>query len=235
MSNPYFRFKQFVIYQDNCAMKVGTDGVLLGAWTNVTGARQILDVGTGTGLISLQLAQRNPYAHITAVEIDEPAAVQATENINRSNWKNRMEVICCHFKDYFPKVKYDVIVSNPPYFMNDLKCPDSRRNTARHAQDLSYDLLFRHSSHLLAPQGTVSIIVPAELASIAIDTAWSHELHLFRRTNVYTSPKKKCKRVLMSFKSLQGPCTIDNLYIETENHEYTDNYIALTRDFYLKM
>ena len=139
MPNPYFSFKQFTVYHDRCAMKVGTDGVLLGAWTDVSGARDILDIGTGTGLIALMLAQRSE-AHIVAVDIDEDAVKQAKENVEKSPWPGRIEVerhdICCFNSD----IRYDVIVSNPPYFFNSLKCPDGQRNIARHTVGLNFEL-----------------------------------------------------------------------------------------------
>ena len=120
MSNPYFQFKQFTVRHDKCAMKVGTDGVLLGAWAPVQNAKYILDVGAGSGLISLQLAQRNPWASITSIEIDPAAAAQAKENIQSSPWSDRMEVICSDFRDYHAENKFDLIVSNPPYFVDAL-------------------------------------------------------------------------------------------------------------------
>lgn len=143
-------------------MKVGTDGVLLGAWAPADKAKRILDVGTGTGLIALQLAQRNPHARITAIEIDAAAAGQATENVSHSPWAGRVEVICHDFRDYQPENRFDLIISNPPYFIDALKCPDEQRCTARHTGNLNYDLLFRRSASLLEEQGVVSIIIPAE-------------------------------------------------------------------------
>ena len=125
MSNPYFQFKQFTVWHDKCAMKVGTDGVLLGAWTSVQGAHSILDVGTGTGLVALMLAQRSlPNTNIVALEIDEAAARQAKENIVRSPWKKQIEVVQADFRKYQSPEKFDVIVSNPPYFVDSLGCPD---------------------------------------------------------------------------------------------------------------
>lgn len=142
MPKSSFKFKQFTIFHDKCAMKVGTDGVLLGAWAPADKAKRILDVGTGTGLIALQLAQRNPHARITAIEIDAAAAGQATENVSHSPWADRVEVICHDFRDYQPENRFDLIVSNPPYFIDALKCPDEQRCTARHAGNLNYDYCF---------------------------------------------------------------------------------------------
>ena len=136
MPNPYFQFKRFTVYHDRCAMKVGTDGVLLGAWTDVSSSQQILDIGTGTGLIALMLAQRNVTAHITAIDIDEEAIEQAQGNIAASPWKNRIEVMKQDFCQYSANRLFDTIVSNPPYFNQSLKGPDSQRNTARHTDSL---------------------------------------------------------------------------------------------------
>ena len=147
MPNPYFQFKQFTVRHDKCAMKVGTDGVLLGAWAPVQDVKRILDVGAGSGLISLQLAQRNPEAVITSVEIDPAAAAQAQENIQSSPWSNRMEVVCCDFRKYHPEDKFDLIVSNPPYFVDALRCPDNQRCMARHTSEHSrYDWRRRWTS-----------------------------------------------------------------------------------------
>ena len=133
MSNPYFQFKQFTVWHDKCAMKVGTDGVLLGAWTSVESAHRILDIGTGTGLVALMLVQRSlPDANIVALEIDEAAVGQARENIIRSPWKERVEVVQADFRKYRSSDKFDVIVSNPPYFVDSLECPDRQRTAARH-------------------------------------------------------------------------------------------------------
>lgn len=157
-------------------MKVGTDGVLLGAWAPVESSKRILDVGTGTGLISLQLAQRNSDAIITAIEIDEAAAGQAKENVARSPWSNRIEIVCCDFRNYASKEKFDLIASNPPYFIDALRCPDEQRRLARHTGELNYELLFRNSTRMLSEQGGVSIIVPAEVEKAVIDTVWTHKL-----------------------------------------------------------
>src|SRR5574344_2567439 len=131
MSNSYFRFKQFSVFQERCAMKVGTDGVLLGAWAKVDAANRILDIGTGTGLVALMLAQRST-AMITAVEIDEEAAIQAEENFCQSPWANRFEVVNSDITSYETDALFDVIVSNPPYFVDSLQCPDGQRSLARH-------------------------------------------------------------------------------------------------------
>lgn len=235
MSNSSFQFKQFTVWHDRCAMKVGTDGVLLGAWAPVENYKRILDVGSGTGLISLQLAQRNAQADITAIEIDEAAAGQACENVARSPWADRIHVVCCDFRNFQSETRFDLIVSNPPYFMDALKCPEEQRRVARHTGELNYELLFHQSSGLLEEQGSVSVIIPAEVEKTVIDTAWKYKLFPHSRLRVYTKPGKPCRRVLLSFGFGEKECADKELCIETVHHQYTSQYIALTKDFYLKM
>ena len=131
MSNPYFQFKQFKVCHDRCAMKVGTDGVLLGAWASLENAATVLDIGTGAGLIALMAAQRNPVARIAAVELDADAACQAAENVQASPWSSRVEVICADAKAYEPGMRFDAIVSNPPYFASSLKSPEAFSELAK--------------------------------------------------------------------------------------------------------
>lgn len=235
MSNPYFQFKQFTIWHDKCAMKVGTDGVLLGAWAAAENIFQVLDVGTGTGLIALMLAQRNPQAQITAVEIDATASTQAKLNAIRSPWADRIDVICNDFRLFQTKNKYNLIVSNPPYFVDALNCPDKQRNMARHTCELNYELLFQRSAQLLCEQGRVCIIIPAEVEKLVIDTAWKYKLYPSRRLRVFTKPGKPCRRVLISFSLQEKECVEEMLCIEVEHNQFTPEYIALTKDFYLKM
>lgn len=235
MSNSFFKFKQFTVFHDRCGMKVGTDGVLLGAWVCVKNTQRILDVGTGSGLISLQIAQRNKNVELVAIDIDEEAAEQAFENVKASPWSNRIQVICNDFRYYSDYKKFDAIVSNPPYFIDALRSPDTKRRVARHMEKLNYDLLFQHSKLLLTPQGHISIIIPTELEKIVIDTAWKYAFYPSRKTNVYTRPLKPCRRILFEFKPLQTICKVNSLYIENGNGKYSDEYVALTHDFYLYM
>lgn len=235
MSNSSFQFKQFTIRHDRCAMKVGTDGVLLGAWAQIDNSKRILDVGTGTGLISLQLAQRTIDTEIVAIEIDEAAAGQACENIARSPWADRVKIICNDFRNFQTEEKFDLIVSNPPYFIDALKCPDEQRRLARHTGELNYELLFSRSANLLKEQGRVSIIIPSEAENVVIDTAWKYKLLLHNRLRVYTKPGKPCRRVLLTLGFQEKECIEQEICIETLHHQYTPEYIALTKDFYLKM
>lgn len=234
MSDSSFLFKQFIIRHDRCAMKVGTDGVLLGAWAPVAQAHTALDVGTGTGLVALQLAQRNPFLCVTAIEIDAPAAMQAAENVTASPWPDRIEVVCTDFKDFQPAAGFDLIVSNPPYYVDALPCSDHQRNTARHAGSLNYDLLFLRSARLLNEGGLVSIIITSEMESQAEDAAWMQGLYPQRRTHVYTKTGQSARRVLITFGRQLGPVDEDTLYIHQANGDYTNDYRRLTGEFYLK-
>ena len=208
-------------------MKVGTDGVLLGAWAPVDQAHTALDVGTGTGLVALQLAQRNPHLRVTAVEIDAPAAAQAAENVAGSPWPDRIEVVCADFNDFQPDGRFDLIVSNPPYFVDALPCPDRQRNTARHAGGLNYDLLFRRSARLLSEGGVVSIVIPSEVERAAEDAAWMQGLYPQRRTRVYTKAGKPARRVLVTYGRRLGPVAEDTLYIHQAGGDYSDDYRRL--------
>lgn len=235
MPNPYFSFKQFTVRHDRCAMKVGTDGVLLGAWIDLNSSRRILDIGTGTGLIALMLAQRCSDARIIAVDIDSAAVEQAQENIQASPWKNRVEVLQQDICTYHPHGTFDTIVSNPPYFIDSLKCPDGQRSTARHTDTLDADRLIGKVSELLSPDGSFSIILPAEQTEDLIRVADEKGLYPSRQTRVITRPGLSPKRILMEFRKISTVFQPDELVIELERHVYSEEYIALTKEFYLKM
>ena len=235
MPNPYFSFKQFTVYHDRCAMKVGTDGVLLGAWTDVSSSKHILDIGTGTGLIALMLAQRCSCAQITAIDIDLMAVGQARENIEASKWGNRVNVTLQDLNTYTPNCLFDTIVSNPPYFVDSLKSVDSQRTMARHTDTLSAIVLFRKTAELLSDEGKFSLIIPFDQKDYFISLAKEEGLFLSRLTNVITRPGIPPKRSLMEFKKQISVCEENSLIIEIDRHVYTDEYISLTREFYLNM
>ena len=235
MPNPYFAFKQFTVRHDRCAMKVGTDGVLLGAWTDLSHSRRILDIGTGTGLIALMLAQRCMDARITAIDLDSAAVEQAQENIQASPWKDRIEALQQDICTYHPNGTFDTIVSNPPYFIDSLKCPDGQRSTARHTDTLDADRLIGKVSELLTSDGRFSIILPAEQTEDLIRVAGEKGLHPSRQTWVITRPGLSPKRILMEFRKTPATLQPDELVIELERHVYSEEYIALTQEFYLKM
>lgn len=234
MSNSYFQFKQFTISQDKCAMKVGTDGVLLGAWANVEQATNILDIGTGTGLVALMAAQRS-QARITGLEIDADAASQAMENVSVSPWKDRVIIIREDFCTYNTEEKFDAIVSNPPYFINSQASPNGQRNIARHCGRLDFRSLVWGASRLLAEAGELSLILPAYALPEVSGIARENGLYPARQLNIKTIPEKEAGRILIAFRPQATPFEEDEILIEKGRHIYSDEYIALTKAFYLYM
>lgn len=236
MANNYFKFKQFTISQERCAMKVGTDGVLLGAWADCENAKTILDIGTGTGLIALMLAQRST-AHIDAIEIDQSASEQAGENVTKSPWKSRISVINKSLQQFTEQIdkKYDLIVSNPPFFQNSLYAPNQSRTNARHNASLEYEDILDASLKLLSNNGTLSLILPYLEGTMFIVKAAEKGLYCVRQTNVLPNPGKAPKRLLLEFTKIKKPLVEQEIIIElNKRHEYSDAYKNLTRDFYLK-
>lgn len=234
MAEGYFRFKQFTVWHDRCAMKVGTDGVLLGAWAAAENVHRVLDVGCGSGLIALMLAQRFTHAAVVAVEIDGNAALQARENVSSSPWESRIEVVQSDFRAYTSERLFDLIVSNPPYFVDSLLPPSKDRSLARHATGLNYEVLFSHGRELLAEDGRFCVILPAELESLAVDAAFRHGLHADRKLCVYTKQGKPLRRVLLSFSTSIEPCTTEILCLMNADGSYSEAYKTLTGDFYIK-
>ena len=235
MSNDYFQFKQFTIKQDKCAMKVGTDGVLLGAWASVDKAERILDVGTGTGLIAIMLAQRS-NAQIDAIEIDEEASEQAFDNASTCPWSERITIYNKSFQEYFCKdvPKYDLIVCNPPYFSNSLKAPDERRSAARHDDNFPLEDFFLKCREHLTGQGKLAIIFP--FLDLKENTVLGKEngLLIYRKTIVFPVLHKKPVRCMVQFSKLCSVLQEDEIIIETfKRHNYTKEYKELTKDFYL--
>ena len=236
MSNNFFRFKQFTVFQDCCAMKVGTDGVLLGAWAEAYKRNNVLDVGTGTGLIALMIAQRNTNATIDAIDIDEGCVMQAKRNISESPFSNRVNVEKSSFQDFAARNdnKYDLIVSNPPYFHNSLKSPNLHRNYARHTDSLSFYEIISDGVSLLTESGSISLILPYEFKTSVLMHAKTVGLFAKRITNVFPLPHKPAKRFLIEFGMSDTECVEDNLIVELSRHKYTDEYNALTNEFYLQ-
>ena len=236
-----FRFKQFFIEDSKCAMKVGTDGVLLGAWCPVSGyglqvtGYRILDVGTGSGLIARMLMQRCPEATVEGIDIDDAAVEQAREN--------GVNAYCSPLQDWsmgygLPVTGdgYDLIVSNPPYFQNSLKNPDAGRKTARHTDTLSYQELVQHSARLLREGGQLALILPAEAEDEIREIAAAEGLMPTHVTRVYSKESKPARRVLLSFeisRSRNLETTTDSLVLENEKGGRSAAYSELTKDFYL--
>jgi len=221
-------------------MKVGTDGVLLGAWAPTAVSRQpsairILDVGTGSGLIALMLAQRCPNAQIDAIDIDEAAVEQARGNAEISDFKSQISNFVSRLQDWKPETKYDLIVSNPPYFQNSLKNPDKGRELARHTDSLSYRELLAHSARLLKDEGQLALILPAEAETEVRGTAADHSLYFTRVTRVFSKETKPARRVMIAFShqpSAVSPIE-DTLVLEDEKGGRSAAYSELTKDFYL--
>lgn len=234
-----FRFKQFEIRQDRCAMKVGTDGVLIGAWAEVSGARAVLDAGCGTGLISLMVAQRNGESRIDAVEIDQDAAEQAKENVKRSAWAERINVVNVDVRQWCETVqtRYDLVISNPPYFSNSLGCPDEGRLKARHDESLSLEELAAGVSRVMSADGRFCVILPYREAERMVMTCEVEGLYPNRQTDVYGRTDAEFPvRVMMEFvRSVTGESRRASLYIEKSRNVYTDEYTDLTKVFYLNM
>ena len=237
MSNSYFRFKQFVVRQDRCAMKVGTDGVLLGAWTNVEHAHRILDIGTGTGLISLMLAQRNADASIVALEIDEEAADQAEENVRFSPFSERIDIRRIPFQEFSAKStqKFDLLVSNPPFFADSLRSPDHSRSLARHSDTLSLEELFCGAKQIATKHARFSVIIPYLQKRRSLFAASDFGWHPARITHVFSlSHSKFPKRILVEFTNDVPDLIFENeLTIEIRPKEYSPAYIDLVKEFYL--
>ncbi|NDV94471.1 methyltransferase domain-containing protein [Dysgonomonas sp. 521] len=237
MPNSYFRFKQFTVYHDRCAMKVGTDGVLLGAWADVAGAGTVLDIGTGTGLIALMIAQRNNDAAIDAIDIDMDAVVQAKENIANSPFSSRITCFNTPLQDFQGQAgrKYDLIVSNPPFFIQSLKSPVRGRTLARHTDSLPMEDLIQIASSLLSEKGKLSLIYPHEYSGELQLLAQQAGLFTSCIVNVYPTDNSSPKRVLMEFSKAVSDFSESSLVIEKTRHVYSDDYTALTKDFYLKL
>ncbi len=231
-----FHFKQFTIVQDKCIMKVSTDSVLLGAWANITSSKKILDIGTGTGILALMIAQRNSQAIIHAVEIDDLAVADATINIKNSNWSERITLFHKSIQDFI-KIRldvYDHIISNPPFFINSTLGPDKSRNAARHTLLLSFEEILKSCDLLLRKEGSLSIILPPNEAKEFLATAILFGFYCNRKTEIYPKENKSVERVLMELSKTQQVCVKDSIVIQKsdESNDYTEPYKELTKDFY---
>ena len=237
MPNPYFEFKQFTVFHDKCAMKVGTDGVLLGAWASINNAEKILDIGTGSGLVALMLAQRARSAQIDSIEIDAEATKQANQNFKDSPFCNISACQNISLQDFAKKEtgKYDLIVSNPPFFLQSLKSPDAQRTTARHTDSLPIEVLIESASQLLNRDGRISFIFPSTEKEYLLSLAKNHNLCVSRITNVYPTPESDIKRVLLEFSKAHKPTEESILIIENSRHNYSPQFETLLKDFYLKL
>jgi len=234
-----FQFKQFSVNQDQCAMKIGTDGVLLGAWTPIDhNPFSILDIGTGTGIIALMLAQRTSAQQIDALEIDENTYEQAVDNFENSPWSDRLFCFHAGLDEFIeePEDEYDLIVSNPPFHAEDYKTKNEQRDLARFQDALPFEDLIEAADLLLSENGIFALIIPYKEEQKFIQLAANFELFPIKTTRVKGTPITEIKRSLLAFsRHKMAELAIDELVIETARHHYTPEYIALTKDFYLKM
>ena len=235
-----FRFKQFTIRDESCGMKVGTDGVLLGAWTPLPEpCRRVLDIGTGSGLIALMLAQRLPSSTVLAIDVDEAAVAQAAENFQSSPWAERLQAEHVALQDLQAE-PFDLIVSNPPYFVDSLKNPDAQRRAARHTDSLSYEQLQSCSAQLLTEGGTLAVILPAEAETPFLALAGQQGLTPYKITRVHTRANKPAKRVLLALRkqrispiSLISPISSLLVLQDESGAPRSAAYEELCREFYL--
>jgi tRNA1Val (adenine37-N6)-methyltransferase len=219
-------------------MKVGTDGVLLGAWTSVHNCKTILDVGTGTGLIALMLAQRCS-ALIDAIDIEYNACTQANENVASSSFGKQVRIHHQSFDKFAQtanRLQYDLIVSNPPYFITSLQSPDNKRTIARHSESLSFMDIIEKGRSLLSPTGRITLIVPFEQGEILSDFITEKQMVIIKRVDVYPTPAGNPRRILVELsmsQSLSCSCFHDKLIVEESRHRYTAEFQNLTHDYYL--
>ena len=241
MPKQYFAFRNFTLYQSHAAMKAGTDSVLLGAWSALEKAHRLLDIGSGTGILALFAAQRNPNARITAIEIDPEAAKDAALNFKNSPYSERLELLNEDFRVFFQGIesqsiflqKYDYILSNPPYFSQALLSPDTQRTQARHDSTLTYRELIQGVARLLTPEGKFSLIIPEEYAPTVRAEAFDERLYTCRQTVVSAkSSGEGTRRVLLEFARTLEICRTDTFSIHETNGAYSTRFRELTRPLY---
>ena len=248
MGTPNFRFRQFVVWHDRCAHRVGTDGVLLGAWASLEGRRRILDIGTGSGLIALMAAQRNAQARVVALEIDEAAAGQARENVAQSPFAERIKVVQADVRNFVAVVPdksddsspfvgentFDCILCNPPFFTEDTLPDNSSRALARNAAMLSFDELLKAVHRLLSMDGEFHVILPSAEAKLFIDKAFMNGLHVVRHCRIRTVATKPPRRSLLSFSRTGGIVyATSELVLQNPDASRSAGYSSLTQGFYL--
>ncbi|MEC5318935.1 tRNA1(Val) (adenine(37)-N6)-methyltransferase [Brenneria populi subsp. brevivirga] len=233
-----FTFKRFFVAHDRCAMKVGTDGVLLGAWAPVSGARRILDIGCGSGLIALMLAQRTgDDVPIDAVELDAAAGHQASENIAASPWSERIKVYLDDIAAFAENsaADYSLIVSNPPYFAPGVACATAQRAQARYTVTLTHERLLECARRLITPDGLFCVVLPAQAVENFVRLARRQAWFIHRRLDVAESPSRPAHRVLFALSRRPGETLVRQLAIRDAEHRYSDAFQALTNAFYLFM
>jgi tRNA1Val (adenine37-N6)-methyltransferase len=235
MGNSWFQFQQFRVHQDRCAMKISTDAVLLGALARHHSPKRILDVGTGTGILALMLAQRFPTARLTALEIDPDAAAQAAENCISSPFGNRITVKLGKFQDFFEPQAFDLIVSNPPYFPNHLKSSDAKRNRALHADELPFEALLLKTKALLLPEGRFWVILPSGQVPAFLTLAEGQGLYPIQRIQVKDAPAKNVFREVLELAQtpLSSTPFSQEICLKEEDGTFTAAYASLLSGFLL--
>ena len=236
MPNNYFQFKQFTVQQENCAMKVCTDACLFGAYVadqvKTKAAATILDIGTGTGLLSLMLAQKVP-AMIYTVEIDEAASQQAKENFQQSPWKERLTLFNADVLQLFTEKQFDCIISNPPFFENDLKSSDKNKNAAKHDTALTLEQLLATVLKLLNDDGSFAVLLPYHRVEECILSAEKIGLYLNKKVLVKQTEKHEYFRGILFFSRLQSSFAEEEISIKTDNDKYSMRFAELLKDYYL--
>ena len=242
MKKPFI-FKQFTVNQDQCAMKIGTDSVLLGAWTSLkNNPFSILDIGAGTGVLSLMFTQRSNAELIDAIEIDDAAYEQCVDNFEQSPWADRLFCYHASLEEFVGEIedKYDLIICNPPFYSEDYKTKNEQRDLARFQDAMPFEHLLKSVSKLLSEHGIFSVVIPFKEEANFIELASKFNLYPIRILHVKGNPTSETKRSLIEFSfsnpdSYRDDIKKEQLIIETERHQYTEDYINLTKDFYLKM
>jgi tRNA1Val (adenine37-N6)-methyltransferase len=229
-----FQFKRFTIRQDKATLKVGTDGVILGAWADVAGAERVLDIGTGTGLLALMVAQRNEGAQVDAVDIDDASAEQATENVAASPWSDRVRVHRMDVRRMKSDRKYDLIICNPPFYAGEMASPDPRAGLARHSGELSFEELVEQVDEHLADHGRFACIIPMN-REVELAAAFAQRsIHPARRCEVKYLEDRPPKRLLLEFGRGRKDFDPELLVVEHRPGEFTLQYKYLLKDFLLK-
>ncbi len=236
MNKDLFNFKQFTVSQERCAMKVGTDGVLLGAWAGIHSISAALDVGTGSGVVALMLAQRFK-CEVVGVEVDKDAAGQAQENFMNSSWASRLSLVHSPFQEFAEKThkKFDLIVSNPPYFSEDIKSPNYQRSLARHSENLTLEELVDRALHLINHSGCIAFILPYNKRKQLIQAMIKNGLWMQRESFVHPIPHEEPNRILVEMGLESKPIVRRETIVIEENkrHLYHSSFRQLTKDFYL--
>jgi tRNA1Val (adenine37-N6)-methyltransferase len=235
MSNTYFQFKQFIIHQERCGMKLSTDAVILGALACRKSPKKILDVGAGTGVVALMLAQRYPEATVEAVELDESAFEQASDNAALSPWKDRILLIHQAFQDYARgnTKSFDLVVSNPPYFPDHIKSQDQQRNLALHNDSLPFDELVKSVADVLSPEGAFWVILPERQMQDLEKLAIAYGLFPFKKVIIKNHPNAPVLRVVAAFNTTSSTTTASTLCIREQDQQYSASYKELLKDFLL--